>query len=271
MTAIDDFNEEQYLIENPDVSEALRRGVLTSARAHYEQYGKAEIESGARHPCTKRVTLAFQFLAGVGIEIGALHNPLRVPSTATVRYVDRLSKPDLYLHYPELSAYNLVDVDVIDNGEDLITFQPSSQDFIVANHFLEHCENPIKTLRNFMRVLKEMGVLYLAVPEHKAYFDKERSVTSLKHLIDDDKFGPELSRSQHFLEWAQYVEGTHVTLAELRARAETLDRKNYSIHYHVWDRTHFEQFLNYAKDHLGFKIEVLEQVDGEIIAIIRKN
>jgi hypothetical protein len=40
-----------------------------------------------------RQMLAYEYLCGNGIEIGALHNPLRVPRRAHVRYVDRMSVP----------------------------------------------------------------------------------------------------------------------------------------------------------------------------------
>jgi SAM-dependent methyltransferase len=275
MTLIDDFNEEMYLLANPDVGEALRKGLLSSARVHYEKYGKAEIAKGLRRPLVNRTTLAYQYLSGSGIEIGALHNPLKVPATANVKYVDRMKRDELYQQYPELRSYDLVDVDIVDNGEDLTTFAVTSQDFIIANHFIEHCENPIKTIKNFIRVLKSGGILYLAVPEAKANFDKERPITTLKHVLDDDQYGPELSRSQHFLEWAQYVDAfngiLHKDLQSMRDRAATLDQQNYSIHYHVWDRLHFEQLINHLKNRLGFRVEFIEQIEDEIVAIIKKN
>ena len=58
------------------------------------------------------------FLKGNGLEIGALHNPLRVPETAKVKYVDRMSVEDLKKHYPELNALDLVEVDIIDAARD---------------------------------------------------------------------------------------------------------------------------------------------------------
>ena len=70
-----------------------------------------------------RSMLSHAFLHGSGIEIGALQKPLPVPSHVRVTYVDRLSKPDLYIHYPELRAFDLVEVDVLDNGEILPCFQ----------------------------------------------------------------------------------------------------------------------------------------------------
>src|SRR5690349_4069177 len=87
-----------------------------------------------------RLQLANRHLAGEGIEIGALHKPLPLPSGAAVRYVDRMSVRDLRSHYPELAGWKLVEPHIIDNGETLATVPDNSVDFVIANHFIEHTE-----------------------------------------------------------------------------------------------------------------------------------
>lgn len=47
-----------------------------------------------------RREIAFRFLNGDGIEIGALHSPLEVPDTARVRYMDRMPVAKLREQYP---------------------------------------------------------------------------------------------------------------------------------------------------------------------------
>src|SRR5688572_19302479 len=42
-----------------------------------------------------RESIATAYLSGNGLEIGALHQPSRVPTAARVRYVDRMTAPDL--------------------------------------------------------------------------------------------------------------------------------------------------------------------------------
>ncbi len=87
-----------------------------------------------------RDTVAATYIQGNGIEIGALHNPLRVPPGVKVAYVDRLSVQDLRKHYPELNDKELVNVDIIDDGEKLSTIADASTDFVIANHFIEHTQ-----------------------------------------------------------------------------------------------------------------------------------
>src|SRR4028119_2450886 len=97
-----------------------------------------------------RLLLSCFYLQGQGLEVGALHEPLQLSAKANVKYVDRLSVTDLRRHYPELNSLKLVDVDIIDDGERLATIPNSSQDFVIANHMLEHCMNPIQTLQTFL-------------------------------------------------------------------------------------------------------------------------
>jgi hypothetical protein len=49
-----------------------------------------------RSPKAVREDVALMYIRGTGIEIGALNYPLRVPASATVRYVDQ--QPIAALH-----------------------------------------------------------------------------------------------------------------------------------------------------------------------------
>src|SRR5436305_1160029 len=90
------------------------------------------IWKGRTHPLALREAMAERFVRGDGIEIGALHLPLRLPRAARVRYLDRFDTPGLLAHYPDLAGEPLVAVDVIDDGETLETLSPESLDFVVA-------------------------------------------------------------------------------------------------------------------------------------------
>jgi predicted SAM-dependent methyltransferase len=153
----------------------------------------------------KRDLFTNLFILGEGIEIGALHNPLVVPENAKVKYVDRMTVPELRKQYPELNQENLVNVDIISDGEKLENINDYSQDFVIANHFLEHCQNPLMTLKNTLRVVKAGGIAYLAVPNKRYTFDVDKLVTKFEHLEKDYVDGPESSKKQHFEEWAEYV------------------------------------------------------------------
>ena len=216
-----------------------------------------------------RELIAETYLTGVGIEIGALHNPLKLPAAATARYVDRLSVTELRDQYPELAEKDLVNVDILADGELLETISDSSQDFVIANHFVEHCENPIGAVLNMLRVLKPTGVLYMALPDKRCCFDSDRPVTSPEHLMRDYLDGPEWSRRGHFEEWARLV--NKKAEAEVEQEVARLMGMNYSIHYHVWTPFEMLEFVLAVRKLTAFNIELCFEHDGvEVIFILRK-
>ncbi|MEH2025120.1 hypothetical protein [Nostoc sp.] len=222
------------------------------------------------HMLQARRKISNKYLIGQGLEVGALHYPLWIGEKANVRYVDRLSVEELRLQYPELNQYKLVNVDIIDNGEKLERITNNSVDFIIGNHLLEHCENPLATIRNHLSKLRNSGILYYAIPDKRHSFDLDRPLTSFEHLVRDDREGSEVSRIEHFHEWVVLV--NKVKDDEIDASLQKLLEINYSIHFHVWNDSTFPEFLLRAQKYLNHSFEIVhvEQNDTEIIAILRK-
>jgi SAM-dependent methyltransferase len=230
-----------------------------------------------------------RFIAGEGIEKGALHSPLTLFNDAKVRYVDRLGTEELKMHYPELQEARLVEPDIIDNGEMLFEIKNDTLDFVVANHMLEHCENPLGAVRSHIDKLKTGGVCFYSVPDKRYSFDRSRKKTDFNHLIHDDKFGPESSRKQHYEEWVEKVckitfvdngvekfkwhEGLKDLLRNHKIESlnsgqlrDILDEMNYSIHFHVWDHNSFLDFIVKANS-----IECFVHNQSELIILLRKH
>jgi SAM-dependent methyltransferase len=223
--------------------------------------------------CDARRQLAACFLGGEGLEIGPLHQPLALPPHARARYVDRMLVEDLRREYAELAEWNLTPVDVVDDGEKLLTIAEESQDFIVANHFLEHCENPIRTIETHLGKLKPGGVLFYAVPDKRFTFDFRRPVTPLEHMVADYEEGPERSRAEHYEQWARLVVGEEgESEAQSVARARELEAAAYSIHMHVWTQAEFLQLILGCRQRLGegFDIEASARQGIEFIVVLRK-
>jgi SAM-dependent methyltransferase len=221
----------------------------------------------------KRQRLA-NWLEGDGIEIGALHNPLQVPFNARVRYVDHLPIAELRTHYPELDGLPLVDVDVIGTAEKLSELPNASVDFVIANHLLEHLEDPLAGLREFQRVLKPGGIIYLALPDQRLTFDRDRVLTSLDHLLEEHRNQTaEANRWGHYLDWSSNVDKKG---SASEAHAADLMRSRYSIHFHVWRPDTFLEFFYAARRLVGLELELLEFAppetpeDDEFILILGK-
>jgi predicted SAM-dependent methyltransferase len=219
-----------------------------------------------------RALASHTFLRGSGIEIGALHMPLPLPPHAKVRYVDYLNVEGLRKHYPELIRLPLVNVDIVDNGERLTKVKQGSTDFIVANHFLEHCQDPIGTLITFYKKLRPDGVMYMCIPNKLYTFDMDRTVTTYDHLLEEHKVSPSTQfYLDHCREIAEHTEKL-TTEAAIEECIQCLVEAKYSIHYHVWTQHALSEFFHKAAQDFSLKISVDAVIKNhqELICIIRK-
>jgi SAM-dependent methyltransferase len=240
----------------------------------------ATLAAAARHPRRWRYErarrqIAQRHLTGAGIEIGALHSPFPVPQAVDVRYVDRLSTSDLRAEYPELSGQPLVEVDVLDDGETLATFPDAGVDFVIASHFLEHCEDPIGALGAHLRVVRPGGVVLLALPDRRHGIDEAREPTSLDHVVADHEDGPDGSRDEHYRDWARLVDLPLGNIADdqVEQHATTLQERHYSIHFHCWTADEFAAQLRAIIDRFDLSATIAEQRENyhEFLVVLERS
>src|SRR6185369_16416208 len=132
-----------------------------------------------------RKKAAFRYLRGQGVEIGALHCPLEVPPGVVVKYVDYATREENIKKYPELDESRIVVTDHVADGFELSCIQNVSQDFIIANHVLEHAPNPLQALLNWSSALKSNGFLFLTLPNGGKSFDYGQKITTAEHIVED--------------------------------------------------------------------------------------
>ena len=219
----------------------------------------------------KRKKMAYQWISGNGIEIGALHNPLPVNHETKVTYVDRMDNDALIRHYSDLSDRSLVPIDIVDDGESLLSINDMSQDFVIANHILEHCINPIGALQAWLRVLNPGGIAFIAVPDKRFTFDYKRNTTTWNHFVDDSLDTSEHSNKAHYMDWINNVIKTPEE--EIGAVLAKHLKTQYSIHFHTWTAITLLEFFRRCRTDLGFPISICEfQRNGyELIAILKRN
>lgn len=219
-----------------------------------------------------RSFLAAQYFRGEGIEIGALSHPMRLPEGCSVKYVDAFTSEELRTQYPvELQGYQIVDVDIVTDAHLLSGIADGSLDFVIANHVLEHLEDPLLALRNMLRVLRSGGVLFLALPDKRHTFDKDRPCTTFEHILEDHRNGPELSRKAHHLEWIRLVE--KLPESEVEGRLRVLAQEPDSgIHLHVWSQFEVLTMLDRAREvtMLNYEIDCFKANGAECISILRR-
>jgi SAM-dependent methyltransferase len=221
-------------------------------------------------------------LRGDGIEIGALYNPLDLSGLpiTRVRYVDRLSLDELRAQYPEHGDLPFVPVDIVDDGETLATIPDAALDFIIANNMIEHCANPLGTLRAWLAKLRVGGVIYLTLPDQRVGWDEHRPLTTIAHLVEDYRSDTATRKGRdaaHFAEWYDLINRAYVVgddhpaeqagagdlpadlvAARRRAAIARLIEIDYSIHYHVFTHRSFRALLDHGRRELHFPLTVVD-------------
>jgi SAM-dependent methyltransferase len=213
-----------------------------------------------------RVGLGYRYLYGSGIEIGALQKPLKLSEGCEVRYIDRMTVGKLLEHYPEMTEYPVQAPDIVDDGQQLAHIAEDSQDFIIANHFLEHCPDPIRSIHNMLRVVRQGGILYLAVPDKRQTFDLRRPATPYVALKNAYLSGQRTGTAELFHEWARL--GMGLPPEEAKKLAEELIQDDYSIHYNVWATTDLLSFLLAARQDFHIPFELIAAVSSENETIV---
>jgi len=218
----------------------------------------------------KRKKMAQKWLSGDGIEIGALHNPLPTPSASNVTYVDIMNNEALLHRYPEMKGKDLVQVDLVDDGESLLSINDMSQDFVIANHILEHCVNPIGALQAWLRVLRFGGIAYIAVPDKRFTFDYQRATTNWRHLADDFNGAAEDSKNSHYIDWTKNV--MNVPEVDIEGALANLLQQQPNIHFHTWTANSLNDFFKKCQFDLVFPFSIcdFDRNGSELITVLKK-
>jgi SAM-dependent methyltransferase len=122
-----------------------------------------------------------------------------------------------------------------------------SYDGVLSSHTLEHAANALATLREWMRVLKDDGALVLVLPHKDGTFDHRRPVTTLAHLLDDERVGVDERDQTHLAEILDLHDLSRDNGAGAPEAFEARSRRNYenrSLHHHVFDTALVIQMLD---------------------------
>ncbi len=134
----------------------------------------------------KESALAHQLLDGLeGLEIGgSAHNPFGL-KTRNVDYMDGLT---VFKQEEIKVCGEALPVDIVAPGDNL-PLEDNSVDFVISSHCIEHFPDPIKTLKEWHRVVRPGGYLYVIAPHKERTFDKDRPRTTLAELIERHRTG----------------------------------------------------------------------------------
>ncbi|HAV11419.1 MAG TPA: hypothetical protein DCX32_02645 [Candidatus Moranbacteria bacterium] len=150
----------------------------------------------------KESALAHKYLDGLrGLEIGgSAHNPFGL-DTKNVDYTD--SAENIFKKEEVEKCEDALVVDIVAPGDNL-PVEDGSQDFVINSHVIEHFPDPIKALREWYRVVKEGGYVFLIVPHKERTFDRDQKRTTVEDLLERHKTGifPQPhTKSRHYSFW----------------------------------------------------------------------
>ncbi len=126
----------------------------------------------------------------------------------------------------------------------------SSYDFVLSSHCIEHVANPLQGLAEWIRVLKENGLLVLVIPHKDGTFDHRRPVTSLEHLIldlDSHTGEGDMTHLEEILRLHDLSRDPGVNDVQFFEERSRRNRENRCLHHHVFDTRLAVEAVNYTR------------------------
>jgi len=221
------------------------------------------------------------FKSGVGLEIGGPSRIFRkkrlIPIYSVASRIDNCNFDSKTIWEGDINKGNTFVFNkkkqpgrqYIAEASDLHCIEDSSYEFVLSSHCIEHLANPLKGLAEWIRVLKQDGLLVLIIPHKDGTFDHCRPVTSLEHLIQDFESQTDESDITHLDE----ILKLHDLSKDSRAgdidsfkQRSKLNIENRCLHQHVFDTNLAVEVVN----HMGLQILAVELFQPFHIAIIAK-
>lgn len=128
----------------------------------------------------------------VGIEIGPSIRPVAQKKDGfNVEIIDHLNQDELKAKYKNhnVNIENIEKVDYVWTGgsySNLIN-KKNHYHWLIASHVIEHTPDLIAFINDCDDILKDDGVISLAIPDKRYCFDHFRSLTSLAQIIDSHR------------------------------------------------------------------------------------
>ena len=149
----------------------------------------------------------------LGVELGPLNRPLIRREDGDILYADHRTTDDLRAKYAGhdsvigADAQPIVEVDLVLEHQSLAEALGARApvDYIVASHVMEHIADPIGWLNDLASVLREGGVIFLAVPDKRFTFDFHRRPSTTADLVGHHIAGARLASPTQVFDYVSQV------------------------------------------------------------------
>lgn len=194
-------------------------------------------------PCYQNRQEIARQLHGRGVEFGPGCHPLPLgPYVESIEYCDvhdragfarafKEVEPRVIARFPE-TIHHQLDFNAVDFTERLGV---GAFDFVVANHVLEHLTNPLQFLVRARKLLNEDGLLFIALPDPRCTFDRDRQRTPLRDVRRRFDQNETVLSEEKIIEWVRQVDKNLDFGPDSPAFKEVvLGNRLRSIHVNVW-------------------------------------
>lgn len=142
-------------------------------------------------------------------------------------------------------------------------------DFVLSSHNLEHISNPVRALKEWIRVVKPGGVIIVLLPDYRRTFDHRRSPTPIEHMLEDYELGRDERDLTHLAEILELHDLSRDppagSIDHFRQRS-LRNFENRCLHHHVFDERNSRELF----EAVGLTVELLELAKPEQIAVLAR-
>lgn len=158
-----------------------------------------------------------------------------------------------FVYHPKKST----GLNCIREATDLYGIANEKYDFLLSSHNLEHISNPVKALREWMRVVKPGGPIIILLPYYRRTFDHRRQPTPVAHMMEDydlDRSEDDLTHLNEILELHDLSRDPAAGSKDKFYERCIRNFENRCLHHHVFDENNSKELLQAV----GLAVEVVE-------------
>ncbi len=211
-----------------------------------------------------------QFFKKRGIEIGGPSNFFKrnFPIYQIISQLDIVNFSDETLWQNNKEVFYLGNNSskiIVQDAINLEKIDSHQYQFLLSSNCLEHIANPIKALKEWIRVVKKNSPIVLVLPKKDTNFDHKRDVTDIKHIIEDfnnDTSERDLTHLDEILSKHDFLRDPGVKDLEALKSRSLRNFENRALHHHVYDL----ELLNQMVEFLGK--EVVHEDENKIDYLI---
>ena len=139
---------------------------------------------------------------------------------------------------------------IINDAVDINKINDETYDFCFSSHCLEHIANPLKAVKEWLRIIKNNGYIILILPNKKVCFDHKREYSNFSTLLQqyNNNVGEDdLSTLDEILEKHDLsLDPAAGTFEQFKKRS--LDNfNNRCLHHYVYNQELLKEICNHFK------------------------